>query len=181
MVSLQTGLFPWFDYEFDFPGTDQYLPPYLPDHSSYTLHTLRLAPKKYIDRMVLDALPLFFARLYESHTQMFSSTDRYSLFVPLRVDRLRQAYDILCEPGFGASLKLARIEAASEIERILRQHMVKYRIEPSLLYHHDSTVESVENIFYVDRNGNVNLDSTNRIEMVKTFDHATLFFITHEI
>jgi hypothetical protein len=182
MVSLQSGIFPWFDYELSLPSTDFYIPPYVSGLSSY-IHDLRLAPIIYDDPDIMTALynaSRAFAYAYYIHPKMFSKTSRYSLFVPLDTPFITQAFNSAVHPGFGAADKLGRIESRSALERITSLHMVNYRIEPEPFLKSDSTVESLGGIFFINH-GMVNKEPENRIEYVMTFPHATLFFITHEI
>ena len=182
MVSLQSGIFPWFDYELSLPSTDLYIPPYVSGLSSY-IHDLRLAPIIYDDPDIMTALfnaSRVFAYAYYIHPKMFSKTSKYSLFVPLNTPFITEAFNLAVHPGFGAADKLGRTESRSALERITSLHMVNYRLEPEPLLHTESTIESLGGIFYIDRN-KINKDPSNCIEYVMTFPHATLFFITHEI
>lgn len=182
MVSLQSGIFPWFDYELSLPSTDLYIPPYVNGLSSY-IHDLRLAPIIYDDPDIMTALfnaSRTFAYAYYIHPKMFSKTSKYSLFVPLNTPFITEAFNLAVHPGFGAADKLGRTESRSALERITSLHMVNYRLEPEPLLHTESTIESLGGIFYIDRN-KINKDPSNCIEYVMTFPHATLFFITHEI
>jgi len=182
MVSLQSGLFPWFDYELSLPSTDLYIPPYVSGLSSY-IHDLRLAPIVYDDPDIMTALfnaSRAFAYAYYIHPKMFSKTSRYSLFVPLNSPFIQEAFNAAVQPGFGAADKLGRIASRSALERITSYHMINYRIEPEPFLKSESTVESLGGIFFV-HYGIVNKDPSNKIEYVMTFPHATLFFITREI
>jgi hypothetical protein len=181
MASTQQSIFPWYTFDREEPSVSQYVPANYKGESSYEIPLKETYP---IDQDVVDVIKNvvsnMFVETYQLCSFAYSSHDSYTLFVPLTCKQLTRAIEQWNRPGFSFQDRVMRTEAYTVMENIVKQHMVSYRIEPSQLEHRDTTIESLGEIFFVNKEGYIN-QTDNKIEKFITFKHATVFFCTREI
>ncbi len=178
---MQQSIFPWYTFDREEPFISQYVPANYKGESSYEIQLKETYP---IDQDVVDVIKNIvsnpFVETYQICSFAYSSIDSYTLFVPFSCKQLTRAIEQWNRPGFSFQDRVLRTEAYAVIENILKQHMVSYRIDPSQLQHRDTTIESLGEIFFVNKEGYIN-KTDNKIEKFITFKHATVFFCTREI
>ena len=180
MSSTQQGIFPWYTIERETPSVQEYIPVSYEQDSSYEHLALReLEYDMDVIETIKKTVSNDFVKLYAAFPYMFSSTDRYTLFIPMNCDTITKAANQWNSPGNSYQDRQLRTEAYSAIERILKQHMVSYRIEPSQVIGQQVTIESNNTIFSVDE-GQIN-QTENKILSHLQFPNATVFFISSEI
>jgi len=174
MVSLQPDIFPWLDYE-------PYMNPFYTEVSPTTNYSSYLEPVgRYQPDPILERwMEIVFVDLYARYVKSFTKNDRYTLFVPVH-SKMAQLVDQF-PSGNSSQDQWRRVHIQNQLENKLRRHMVKYRIDPSLILHQDTQIETVlGDHISIDSNGIIDNDPTNRITHYVVYPHATLFFISHE-
>ena len=102
-----------------------------------------------------------FTHYYQSFSKRFKRFQHYTLFIPIQC------------PYLDSNIN------SNEVESILLQHMVPYRIMPSQIIDHYVRIETLGGYFFYQDGFNQN--KFNQIVSYHLLPHASLFFISSEI
>jgi hypothetical protein len=175
MVSLQAESNYWFHYEPTYLSSNEYVgPPSIPSYPSIMITESNGDP--IVENALLKHAPNSFTQAYISYPKRFSSSDRYTLFIPLQSPHMDSVFDLIHTPGFSFKDRELRVLGKSELEELLLKSMCPFRIHPFQLQGRHTSINTLfqPNTFYIDRYGTIN--NTHHIVSYIEFPHATLFF-----
>jgi len=183
MVSLQSESTPWFHYQRSLPKEGEYIPTYTPtEYPSYE-YDMSLVPSVSGDTLVEETIYKYlqndFVFSYVASSFRYSSTDMYTLFLPINCPMMEDSISKMNTNGYSFEDRQVRIEGSFERDRLLKQHMVPFRIRPEQVQKSDVHIQCKEGFFDVNAYGWIT--SSNQIVKYIEFPHATIFFITEEI
>lgn len=181
MVSLQSESTPWFHYKQHLPSEDDYVSTYEQTKCpSYECDT-QLLIKPIGDSIVENDIQCYLQNLfvYEYiHSSLRGSTN-YTLFLPIQCDRMIQAIEKCMTPGESWEDREKRTEGYAERDQLIRMHICPYQIYPEQLQEQDTRITTNGGTFMINSFGWIT--PNNMIRYVKSYSHATVFFITSEI
>ena len=181
MVSLQCESTPWFHYDHPAPQ-EGYVATYASTLCPSYSCDLELITKTTGDSIVETAIQRYlqneFVRQYLRSPLRYSSTDRYTLFLPINCPRMNEAIDMVESDGYSFLDRETRTFGASLRDEVLREHMSPYHILPEQIQNADTTIETTGGWFGISSYGNIRPD--NKVEYYLAFPHATVYFISSE-
>lgn len=183
MVSLQSESTPWFHYQRTLPKEGDYIPTYTPtEYPSYE-YDMQLIKKTdgdpLVEETILTYLQNEFVFSYLTSDLRYSSADRYTLFLPINCLGMEDNISKISTTGFSFEDRQIRVEGKANRDRLLKQHMVPFRILPEQLKEKEVHILTKEGFFDVNEYGWIT--SSNQVVKFIEFPHATIFFITEEI
>jgi hypothetical protein len=181
MVSLQSESTPWFHYNQPLPSKDEYVstysqtacPSYECDTQLITQPTGDSSVEQDIQRYLHNQF------VYEYINSSLRGCTNYTLFLPIQCDRMIHAVQKCMTPGESWDDRERRAEGYSERDQLIRMHICPYQIYPVQLQEQDTRITTHGGKFMINSFGWIT--STNMVRYVKTYPHATVFFITSEI
>lgn len=176
MVSLQAGIFPWYDYvpireNVDYPG---YPFPY----SKSDVYEYPKWDTRVIDFMRHGSLA--FLSCYIQSSYVHSPEQRYTVFVPYKTPGLDKAVYDTQKQGYDHNTRVSHTKGNIIIQRQLRRHIINYKINPNQLDNETYINTLEDDTIYIDRYGFIN-NTKNSIKKSIVFPNATLFFIHYEL
>jgi hypothetical protein len=180
MASYQQSIFPWYTVDRKLPSIDEFVPAYIEDEEESSYERYSQFRKEEPDsslKIILEPYWNTFLSCYFASNIQFSSTDRYSLFIPMNCSPLTEAVSIFESNGKSSMDRALRTEAQSTIENILKNHMVGYKVYASQLEYQDLTIETLGGIIFLDKDGNLN-QTDNKIVHYIELERVVLYFIS---
>jgi len=181
MVSLQSESTPWFHYKQHLPSEDEYVSTYeqttCPSYECDTQLLIKPIGDSSVELDIQRYLQNQFVYEY-IHSPLRGSTN-YTLFLPIQCDRMIQAIQKWCTIGESWEDRERRAEGYSERDQLIRMHVCPYQIYPDQLQGQDTRITTNGGKFMINSFGWIT--PNNMIRYVKTYPHATVFFITSEI
>jgi hypothetical protein len=169
MVSFQQSLFPWFEYEMEYPSIDQYVPTYI--DRPITIDQPNKPDQKVI-QWLRNNIQNFFVESYIHYKKAFSDKYRYTLFIPINVKKL------FFTTGNSFVQREEQTKYKIDVEQLLTSHMVRYYISPKTIQGQDVMIETLSGTKLSIRNdGMVDNQPDNYIIGYITFPNAILYIM----
>lgn len=183
MVSIQAESSPWFHYHPVMPSEQEYVSTFIPTLVPSYEADMRMLPTSIGDTEVEEKIITYlqnpFVAAYLTSPLRFSSSDRYTLFIPIICPQTEESLLMQFHKGKSFEDRELRVQGLAWREALLLRHMVPHRILPDQIQNQEVHIESKNGFFNVNAYGWI--DPDNMIEHYIEFPHATIFFIQREI
>ena len=183
MVSLQSESTPWFHYNRELPDEDDYVSTYVPTTCPSYVCDMQLIPPTLGDLFIEDDIQHYlqnsFVREYISSPLRCSETSHYTLFLPIECVLMDQAVAKINQSGFSFEDRVMRVEGASERDQLLQSHICPVLIYPEQIQERDTRITTLGGQFMINSYGWIS--PTVSIKYMRTYPHATIYFISEEI
>lgn len=189
MVSLQAEGNYWFHYEdykedHDNPSINQYVPAYSTlGYSPYedSLMINESIGDSVIEEEIRKHVQNGHVAAYLAYPKRFSSSDRYSLFIPLESPLMDEAIVLSQTKGYAHDDYEKRAQGQLLVETLLKASMVPFLIHPFQLQDRQVTVDTNGPTFYIGQLGYINQNPDVYIKSYQEFPNATVYYLSREI